>query len=99
MDSEPRLANSEDSWSARLDALERSLKASGAVNRLPVFLKAMRDVFCWDVAENWLLNRGVYRITHEVHADADSLHRFARESATIAVPEAWVRPDRWRLHG
>jgi hypothetical protein len=57
----------------------------------------MRDVFGWDVAENWTLKGGAYRITHEVHSDSTPLHRFARESASIAVPEAWVRPDRWQL--
>ena len=97
MDLDPRLSRPENSWSYRVDTVERSLKASRAANRIPVFLKVMRDVFGWDVAENWVLNEGAYRIRHEVHADATPLHRFARESATIAVPEAWVRPDRWRL--
>jgi len=93
----PRLSRPENSWSSRVDTVERTLKAAKAVNRIAVFLKVMCDVFGWDVAENWVLKGGAYRISHEVHADSPPLHRFARESATIAVPEAWVRPDRWRL--
>src|SRR5687768_12049654 len=94
---DPRHSRPANSWSYRLDTVERSLKASQALHRTPVFLKIMCDVFGWDVAENWVLNGGAYRITHEVHADSAPLHRFERESARIAVPEAWVRPDRWRL--
>jgi hypothetical protein len=57
----------------------------------------MRDALGWAVAEFWVQHTDGYRIVHERHANLEVLDRFERESASIVVPTAWVRADRWEL--
>ena len=85
-------------WPSLIDRLGPLLREAKPEDRVPVYLKEIRANFGWAVAEYWVRDRhDGYRIIHESHADTEAINRFSRESATIVVPSAWVRPERWRL--
>src|SRR4051812_33659134 len=85
-------------WLSLIDRLGPLLKVAKAEDRILIYLREVRAHFGWPVAEHWVLGRDDgYRISHESHADSEPLNRFERESASVVVPRAWVRPDRWRL--
>ena len=91
---EPQIRN----WPSLIDRLGPLLRDAKPEDRVQTFLKEIRDTFGWAIAEYWVLgNDGVYRISHESHADTEALNRFERESANIVVPSASVTLERWRI--
>jgi DNA-binding winged helix-turn-helix (wHTH) protein len=84
-------------WLSLIDRFGLLLREAEPGERIALYLKTMRDDFHWSLAEHWVARDGDYRITDESHVDLEPLNRFTRESASIVMPVAWVRPEGWRL--